>query len=60
MSVHVLTDRDGEDITVYRVIFYPCNFRPFTLANSFAPSLNSPRYSCINRDIICNIEFALS
>lgn len=39
---------------LYTVIFSPlCNICPSTVANSFAPSaLNSPRHSCVFREII--------
>lgn len=33
-------------ITVYRVLFVPCNFRPSSLANCFALVLNSITHTC--------------
>lgn len=41
--------------TVCKVIFAPCNFRRITIANSFAPVLNSPRHRCVLREIIRDI-----
>lgn len=43
--------------TVFRVILTPCNFRPSTVANSFAPAvLISPRHSMFKKKIIWNAE----
>lgn len=45
---------------LYIGLFLPLLFSPFYNCKRFHPILDLPRYSCVNKDIICNIEFAQS